>query len=269
LEVSLATAIGVVLLGALYVAVDLQLRHAQIAREMVEESTLARAILARIAGDIKQNIGPMRPATATGSGGGQSGAATASTSSGAGASATPATGSSGGSTSTPATATNAIIFNVGVQGDSSHLVLSTARVVRDLPPPGDTSQIASSDLHRIAYWLQGSADSSAGLARAEIDVATSDSANVSPANLPDDASYIIASEVAGMTLRYFDGTDWQDSWDGTTLGPDGQTPIGPPVAIEITLTISGPDTQNKKTYRRVVCIPTANGIAQQSTTTNQ
>src|SRR6516165_3852980 len=95
LEVSLATAIGVVLLGALYVAVDLQLRHAQIAREMVEESTLARAILARIAGDIKQNIGPMRPATATGSGGGQSGAATASTSSGAGASATPATGSSG------------------------------------------------------------------------------------------------------------------------------------------------------------------------------
>src|SRR5438105_10290523 len=66
LEVLLATAIGVLLLAGLYVAVDIQLRHAQIARDVVEESTLARALFARISSDIGQNLGPVLPAPPAG-----------------------------------------------------------------------------------------------------------------------------------------------------------------------------------------------------------
>ena len=39
---------------------------------------------------------------------------------------------------------------------------------------------------------------------------------------------IIASEVVGVAFRYFDGTAWQDTWDGSIMGTDGMTPVGPP-----------------------------------------
>ena len=83
---------------------------------------------------------------------------------------------------------------------------------------------------------------------------------------------LIAEEVKSLNFRYYDGTSYQDTWDGTQPGADGKTPQGPPLAIEITMKIAvpgaGPDGQPKlKTYRHVVPILTANG-ATQATTTN-
>jgi len=46
--------------------------------------------------------------------------------------------------------------------------------------------------------------------------------------------------VKTLTFSYFDGTDWQDSWDGTQLGSDGMTPVGAPLAIAITIGIAPP-----------------------------
>ena len=74
--------------------------------------------------------------------------------------------------------------------------------------------------------------------------------------------------------RYWDGTAWQQSWDGTQLGQDGQTPLGPPLAIAITMTIApsgkgaeADDQNNWKSYRHVVSILTANGIGSNSAVT--
>ena len=57
LEMILALSIGLVLLGALYMTLNGQLFQAQAGRDVVEEGTLARAILTRIANDILGHLG--------------------------------------------------------------------------------------------------------------------------------------------------------------------------------------------------------------------
>ena len=56
LEMMLAASITVLLLAALYVAVDIQLRHAATARDLVEQTTLARTLVNRIANDIEPSV---------------------------------------------------------------------------------------------------------------------------------------------------------------------------------------------------------------------
>jgi prepilin-type N-terminal cleavage/methylation domain-containing protein len=268
LEILLALVIGVLLLGALYVAVGLHLRHAQIARSLVAESALARAIFDRMASDIRQTLAPPPPAPASGGGGAaaasssgnNSGGTTAASASPSSTSSSPSSSSSS-STSPTSTSpaggvvnTTASAYNVGVQGDASHLSLCTGRALR--VSSADQLNQPMSTLRRITYWYIDSGAGS-GLARQEIPEVTSDDVTAGP---PDDPSLVFANEVVGLTFSYFDGNAWQDSWDGTTVGPDGQTPIGAPVAIAINLTIASPDAQNPKTYRRVVPLATANGI---------
>jgi hypothetical protein len=280
MEVLIASLVSLLLMGALYVAVDLQLRHEQTAREVVEESTLARALLARISGDISQNVDPFLPPTwaqltgaTSGSGGATSAAAGGSPSS---ASATGGSSTASGSatasatSATTATTVSAVLFNVGVQGDSSRLLLCTSRLPREMIQSGSDANAAGdqavvSDLRRVAYWLAGSGDAPLGLARLEVKQATSDDAQNLLSNLPDDPGLIMASEVKSLNFSYFDGSAWQDSWDGTTAGPDGVTPIGAPVAIAVTLGIASSDGKSVKTYRHVVVIPTANGTPASTT----
>ena len=86
---------------------------------------------------------------------------------------------------------------------------------------------------------------------------------------------VIAPEVVQLQFRYFDGTDWQDTWDGSQPGPDGMTPMGPPRAIEITLGVRQPTPEggdatantNVKTYVHYVAIEAANAINPPTTTT--
>src|SRR5262249_17299391 len=79
----------------------------------------------------------------------------------------------------------------------------------------------------------------------------------------DEASHVIAPEVKSLQFRYFDGSNWQDSWDGTQPGPDGVTPQGPPRAIELTIGFGTPDNPDAalKTVRHVIAIPPANRSA--------
>ncbi len=286
IEVLIASLVSLLLLGALYVAVDMQLRHQQTARDVVQESTLARALMARITSDISQNVNPFLPPQwaivtgAAGSSGGSGGGAAAGTTSGAATSGTAASGAStttpSSTTSTPTTssstgAANAVVYNVGVQGDSSHLMLCTSRLPRELLQAASPNYVSpdssvTSDLRRIVYWMAGS-DSAHGLARMEVKQATSDDAQNVLSNLSDDPAFIMASEVTSLNFSYFDGSAWQDSWDGTTAGPDGVTPVGPPVAIAITVTIASSDGKREKTYRHVVAIPTANGTPASTTAT--
>src|SRR5438132_4021776 len=61
LEMILATFVSVLLMGALYVAVDIQLRHAQLGRDAIEQDTLARALFARMTNEIKACVTPAGP----------------------------------------------------------------------------------------------------------------------------------------------------------------------------------------------------------------
>ena len=282
LEILIATAIGVVLLGALYVALDVQLGLTRSGREAVNTSSVARGLLERISTDVSLSLGPIPVQTSssnTSAGGTQSGAG-ASGSTGATTSATNTTGGASSSganpsaSSSPATTSSTPPFNMGVQGDDTHLTLYLSRWPREVVlPPNDANYNnqngnlpIESDLRRITWWF---ADGS-GLARQEIRIATSDDALNSPApDLNDGYSTLVAPEVTSITFQYFDGSQWQTSWDGTQAGPDGVTPIGPPIAISVDMTLvlpsSEPDgVKQTKTYHHVIALDTANGATQQS-----
>jgi prepilin-type N-terminal cleavage/methylation domain-containing protein len=264
LEVLLSSAIGVLLMAALYVAVDVQLRHAQAGRDVVEQSTLARALLTRIASDIMPAVGPPLPSR---SGSSASGAAQTGTVAAAGADpfAMPAV-------------TGIIPFNIGVRGDALSLELSISRLPREMRWAQGTATLqgdAISDLRRVTYWLAMGTGVPLGLARYEVRDVTSDEAmEYSPIGTPEEATHILAEEVRSLSFLYFDGATWVDVWDGSLPGPDGMTPIGPPPLIAITVGIARPGVlpgadglQNLKFYRHVVAIPTANGLTTQDLAT--
>ena len=263
LEVVLAAAIGLILLSALYFAMNVQLAVAQASREVVAQANLVRGITARITADIAANLGPAPLPPGTGGRGGASGG-------GSGTQVTiPGSTSLSAGSSTPNGTSTSTSFNLGVQGSDSVLTLYITRVPREvfsqnaaaLDPSTPTGY---SDLRRVSYWLMDG-----GLARQEIAQVTSDDTAQLPPSVPnDEASYIIAPEVKSLEFQYFDGTNWQTSWDGTQPGPDGMTPQGPPVAVAFTIGIKPPNAARVKVYRHVVAIQTANGPGQPNTDTN-
>jgi hypothetical protein len=292
LEVLLAAGIGVLLLAALYVAVDIQLRHTQSGRDVIERSTLARALVHRMANDVAPTLAPPSPtryqtssSQGSGSGGSQGGQSGTGGTGGTG-SGTPAasgaasasssgggTGSSSGSTST-STSTTGSNYTFTLQGDSGRLTVYLSRIPREVLTPAamqaSDSPPLTSDLRRITYWLGG--DGSLGLARQELQLVTSDDAGtVPPDGIGSEADYVIAPEVRSLAFSYYDGSEWQDSWDGTTPGSDGVTPMGPPLAIAVVLGIVPPGAAGQaavKTYRHVIPISTANGTTVQSSSSS-
>ena len=293
LEVILATTIAVLLLGALYVAVDMELGYAQMSRDEVEESTLARSILARMDDDASHVVGLCDPArfrpqdTSNASGGqGMNNGSAAAQATGANQTANSgqstgqntATGSGTGSSTDSGTTTN-VVLPLGVMGDSQTLHLYVSNLPREIYSSGfsftsnDDSNTppVSSDLRRISYWLVGGGDSPGGLARQEVPLATSDDALQNlPPGVDNETSFIIADEVRDLSFQYWDGNEWQDSWDSTEMGPDGLTPLGSPLAIGVTIAIAAPRApgapagqETVKTYHHLLFVPSANGLTLQ------
>ena len=242
LEVIIALAIATLLLAGLYVTMDVQLGLAEAGRERVDESSLARALLNRIAADVAPALTPIRATTST-------------------------TSSNGNNPQTPTPTLDAVTpFNGGVSGDVDRLTLFISRapgasrgaVDADNMPNG-----APPDVRRVTYWHVGDR----GLARQEIArVTADDESSQLPPDVPDEPSFVIAAEVDRVEFHYFDGTAWQDSWDGTTASADGSTPMGPPRAVKIIIDIRSPGANGKvKTYTHVMAIQSANAQPAAST----
>ncbi len=259
LEVLLAMGIGLLLLGALYVAVDTQLKHAAAAREVVEQSTLARALITRIADDVSSTITLSDPARF------RNQASAAPSTTGAGASGAGASGMPDATGATTATnAATAYPVTLGLIGDNQTLHLFVTRLPRDaINARGTDTAPPVSDTRRISYWLIGDG-SNGGLAKQEVQPFTADDAQITlPPGIENENSYVIADEVRSLRFQYWDGSVWNDKWPpaDTQFGADGVTPIGPPVAVSIEIGlpgIGGPEAP-VKIYRHVVAIATANG----------
>ena len=152
-------------------------------------------------------------------------------------------------------------FNLGLQGSFDRIEMQASRVPRF--PQGDTPLTTVGDLRRISYWMTAS-----GLAREEVKLFTTEE----PAA---EESLIIAPEVRSVQFRYFDGTAWQDTWDGSTVANGALR--GPPLAVEIILEVGPPSEEafldpetarpTWKRYRHVVSLLTATMPAPTTTTT--
>jgi prepilin-type N-terminal cleavage/methylation domain-containing protein len=293
LEIILALGIGALLLAGLYYALNIQVGHTHSGRKIVERSALARGILNKIQADILASLGPQDPNFTQQGASSASSSSTGSTSSStttsgstttssttSGTSGSSSTGSSG--TSGSGTPSNPMTFNMGMQGTSTQLSVYASRLPREaIKQIGSNSAASSassgnsnqstmtpSDLRLVTYWLASSGNG--GLARQELSAVTSsDAVNNLPPNVADETQYIIHPEVVSLQFQYFDGTTWQDSWDGTQPGSDGSTPQGPPAAVAITLSITQPSGRPGAAaptyqFRHVVTIPTANSYAASS-----
>jgi type II secretory pathway pseudopilin PulG len=280
LEMVLAVSIAMILLTAMYWLYSTQLQSAQTGREKLAEITLARSILTRMASDIVTQLGPYDPRVLPESAASSGASSTTDTTGTTGTTGTntPAAGDTSGMDSTSSNSTmsagptsSVTGINLGVYGETTRLVLTVSRIPRAAPlkpattgaAAADVAPVVPSDLRRITYWLVGSAGDAQGLARQELTRVTSDDASTFPPNGVDPTALVIAPEVANLTFEFFDGTNWVQSWDGTAPGPDGDTPLGPPAAIAITIELRRPgqtadDPDARPRYRHVVALPTAN-----------
>src|SRR5436305_304499 len=134
LEMTLALAIALIILGAVYEFLNRQIFLAEVGRETVEEGDLARTLLTRMSADIAGHLGGLDPAQLPNT-----------------------TTSSDATTALLEAETYQPLFNLGVQGSDHVLMLTTSRVPRELLAADkrllDSSSLPQvSDLRRISYW---------------------------------------------------------------------------------------------------------------------
>lgn len=292
LEMVIALAIGMLLLGALYAFMYSQITMTQLGRDVVNEGALVRSIFTRISNDVIAQVGPNDPrvvnepppaigAANVNAAAAANQASTSGTTSPSSSMTTPSSGATANSSANAAASATpppapAVTYNIGVYGTATMLQLSTYRV--QTAPPGiltgsvDPNLEVVSDLRRVTYWLSLDGTTTLGLSRYEFRQATGDEVNQDPTTLPDQAKMVIAKEVLNVTFEYFDGTTWQQQWDGTLPGSDEVTPVGPPVAIRITMTLrrnanrgaapTDAAADQGPTYQHVVALPAANFFTQ-------
>jgi len=257
LEIVLALAIAVLLLSALYVAVDVQMRYAQAGRERVEQSTVARGIFGRLRTDVASVVSLSDPGRF------RSQNSSSTPSAGAPTTGTGMTGSTATTDDGTAVSDDPVVLPLGVDGTSDVLHLYLSRVPRELLNATGDNPPVMSDLRRVSYWLVAdTGDGGGGLARQQVDRVTSTEATTLPPGLDNEGQYVFASEVKSLTFEYYDdqSQSWASEWHSTDLGADNKTPKGSPRAIRVTVTLALPDNPAQTTtHTQVIAFPNANG----------
>jgi prepilin-type N-terminal cleavage/methylation domain-containing protein len=243
LEVMLASVIAVIMMAGLYVAIDTLLELMDEGRTKVEQSALSRSLFQRISTDLTPSLGPTTPPVS---------------------SANPMPTGTAASTSD---STQTVNFSIGVKGESDHVAIFLTRLNKSLTSStddGSGSTPAQSDVSRITYFM----DATRGLCRQEVLQATSDLVDDVPTAFidGDDHYKVLAGEVKSFDIQYYDGSNWQTTWDGSTPGPDGKTPQGPPQAMEITITLQLDGSDKVFTYKHTIAFATAAGPSSSSST---
>ncbi len=186
-------------------------------------------------------------AGSTPSGSGTGGATTAA----AGGAAGTATGSDGTTVDASGQAVN-LPFHGGVIGTDKQLTVFTSKVPESATNPdalANPGSLYPADLRRVTYYL---GPTGSGLCRQERPWVTADGVgNSADPDTSTEATDVIAPEVQDVTFEYFDGSDWQTSWDGTQLGADGVNLMGPPRAIRVTFTLQSTGRGGQTVERQV------------------
>ena len=259
LEVTLAISIALVLMYGLYLAIEVQLGYSEKGRATIEQATVARSLFERISNDVAPGIGIPDPGRFKES---QEQAAEEGATEEGAEEEVPLD---------PGVISGDELSNLHtIVGSESELIVFVSRVPRDQYVESQTNedvdagleddQPISSDQRRIRYWLAEANGQIIGLARQEEKTASGVVLeDLDPDETGRDEEYLLASEVKEIQFRYWDGEQWTSNWDGNLAGSDGVVPIGPPLAIEILLTLQDPNSTRARTYRHVIHVPTAGG----------
>ncbi len=256
LELTLALGLTIVLLTAVYRAMEIHWQFSVAGQIEVERSQIARALLSRIAADIRSTVYRAEEASTT----------TASS---------DTSGTGGTSSDTADTTSDTALIEVidpadafsmdttGVFGDNQSLTLHLSRPTAERESPsGELSgSLAMGDLKSVSYFLAGGETSLAGTVGDPLsDVQTEDgvdglarmsgdrfavlqAAEVGEAQ--DFASQIqlLAPEINYLSFEYHDGYEWLTEWDSRV---EGRLPN----AIGVTIGFRDPDFPEKSFLRR-------------------
>lgn len=175
-----------------------------------------------------------------------------------------------------------VAFRPTLIGSSNVIMIDISRLPRldqynPMVASVESTVQSPSDVKSLAYFVSlnsggiqsqvefGQPAAPGGLYRREIDRAVA--AYMGDYDLissPDPYTKLIASEIAEISFRYFDGEDWQDEWDAAESG-------GFPTAVEVMIVIdpersapgsqsysyTGVDPNSMETYRSVIHLPIA------------
>ena len=269
LELILALTLTVMILGAVTLAINLNLRTLDRRRNEVEESQLGRAVLRMIADDLRSavqheeidfssveqmasgagSIGALASAITGGTG--STGSGSGSTSSGQGG-ASDATGSGSTDSSSQDIATTSAPPDVpGLYGNQYEMQVDVSR----LPRVDEYSTMITaegitkipSDVKTVAYYVRsqpvnGNPSSTdavapglnaqgAGLIRRELPRAVTNYAlqNATGEQMLQGGD-LIAPEISEIAFRYFDGSQWLSEWDSQAMQ-------GLPLAVEVVIVV--------------------------------
>ncbi|MBM4074013.1 MAG: hypothetical protein FJ267_00010 [Planctomycetes bacterium] len=227
LEIVLALSLAIVLLGGIYSAIDQSRRLTATGREEKARSQVARYLLQKMALDIRSVTFVPPPATEDDS------STSTSSSTATNSSTSTSTSSSSGSTSTSSTSGTAsstelaepTAKSIGIRGTSTQIELHISRARRDLNlatnVEGKSLETRSSDLLVVKYGLQLSSpteSTSPGLTRLEGDRLSVQAAEEAGRGVMNSKLQVLAPEIVLLTFRYFDGSQWYETWDSESAG---------------------------------------------------
>jgi type II secretory pathway pseudopilin PulG len=254
LEVVFALALSVLLMAALLSAVDLFRRVSTIGRDEVARAQLARAILRQMEIDIRGCRFSVTPDDSISS----------TAAAGSGDTGEDETEEVTTTVTAEAAAEAYTGRNIGVMGDATTLMVHLSRSPRPIDAYRQSGAPAmnetTSDLRSVAYFLAtpGAAGLS-GVAGSLLEsggAVVADNGSVGLARLAGDPlsleavdaaadigtlaanTRLLAAEVETLAFRYFDGTEWYDTWNSVE-----QERL--PIAVEITLSIAAAVGQSR------------------------
>jgi hypothetical protein len=280
LEILLAALLATLVLAAVYSLLSVTLQQTQTSRDAVEVEDLSRGVFNKFTLDLSGTLAPLPPksggnSAASGSQAAPTTPTTPTTSDSSGmpttdgsaapttGTTTPATGTTDASTAGATDNSTAVAadyaFQGGIIGDEAKLVIYAGRTPEAFSRFGNPGEQVRADQRQIIYWL----GTSGGLYRRERPWVTADGVRNAIENDEQATdSTLLADEVTALLFEYFDGSSWATTWDGTAPGPDGVTPLGPPRAIRVTLTLKIPVSRGEpveKQVSQVIAIRSAPG----------
>ena len=253
LELTLALGLTIVLLTAVYRAMEIHWQFSVAGQIEVERSQIARALLTQISADIRSTV--YRTAELSAS------AATTDTGTGTGTDDTADTDTAVVEATDPADAFSSEA--TGVFGDNQSLTLHVSRPTREkeLPSGELGGGLTQGDLKSVSYFLAGGEASLASLVSDSLSTVETEDGIDGLARMVGDrfaviqatsvgdpaeaASHIelLAPEINYLSFEYHDGYEWLTEWDSTV---EGRLPN----AIGVTVGFRAPNFPENSFLRR-------------------
>lgn len=284
LELMLALGLTSLVLAAVAMAIDLYLRTLDRRRQEVDEAQLVRAVLRRMADDLRSVVRFSPPNAEELESLMSAGASLDPTKALQGLGVSPPGSGANGTSTDPATDSASLAASLtpavvpGLYGSATELQVDVSRLPRvdEYSPvvagPGLSAVDIPSDVRTVTYFVRtGMAgglpglvppeEAGMGLVRREIGRARALwTGNQGDAQQLAQTERLLAPEVAGLEFRYFDGQQWLSQWDSTALGRL-------PSAVEILVLLRSEATNDPaatarlESHRVVVHLPAAGIIS--------